>query len=134
MAYEDYLAEPITAEEYGNQASRIVVDEETGEMSCSGYCDGIEAVKQSVFLILNTERYQCPIYSWDYGVELIDLIGKPLSYVSSEVQRRIMDALKYDNRITGVGDFEFEVTDKRNLYVTFTIHTIYGQIDTGVMV
>ena len=39
----------------------------------SGECDGVEAVKQAIYNILNTERYQYIIYSWNYGVELKDL-------------------------------------------------------------
>lgn len=135
MAYEEYLTEPIdTMSEYGGTSNRIVIDEESEEMTVSGYCDGVEAVKQTVFLILNTERYQCPIYSWDYGVELVDLVGKPISYVSSEIQRRVIDALITDDRINGVGDFSFEVTDKRKLSVQFVVYTIYGNFETGVIV
>ncbi len=35
-----------------------------------GKTDNIEAVKQAVYLILNTERYDCLIFSWNYGAEL----------------------------------------------------------------
>ena len=42
----------------------------------AGTCDGLEAVRQTVYKILNTERYAYIIYSWDYGVELQDLYGK----------------------------------------------------------
>lgn len=134
MAFEDYLAEPIEVETFGNTSNRIVVSGEDDEMSLSGYVDGIEAVKQTIFLILNTERYECPIYSWDYGVELADLVGKPISYVSSEIQRRIIDALTYDDRIVGVSDFNFKITGKRQLFVSFCVRTIYGDVGTGVSV
>ncbi|MBH7464776.1 DUF2634 domain-containing protein, partial [Clostridioides difficile] len=46
-----------------------------------GICDDVEALKQTIFLTLNTERYQHLIYSWNYGAELNDLIGEPISYV-----------------------------------------------------
>ena len=62
-----------------------------------GECDGLEAVKQAVYNILNTERYRYIIFSWNYGVELQDLIGKSMDYVmverseehTSELQSRI---------------------------------------------
>ncbi|EGT4205726.1 DUF2634 domain-containing protein, partial [Clostridioides difficile] len=54
-----------------------------------GICDDVEALKQTIFLILNTERYQHLIYSWNYGVELNDLIGEPISFVIPELERRI---------------------------------------------
>ena len=45
---------------------RMILDTER----ISGECDGVEAVKQAIYNILNTERYQYIIYSWNYGVEL----------------------------------------------------------------
>ena len=38
-----------------------------GETIC-GKIDGLEAMKQVIYKILNTERYQHIIYSWNYGV------------------------------------------------------------------
>ena len=35
-----------------------------------GTIDQIQAVEQAVYLILNTERYEWLIHSWNYGVEL----------------------------------------------------------------
>ena len=36
--------------------------------------DETEAVRQAAIKILNTERYENEIYSWNYGIELKDLI------------------------------------------------------------
>lgn len=99
----------------------------------SGYTDGLEAVVQAVYLILSTERYQFIIYSWDYGVELVDLFGKPMPYVMSELPRRIKDALTQDDRITDVVDFEFEIKGKE-LLTTFKVVTDIGIIDTELEV
>ena len=100
-----------------------------------GMVDGIEAVEQAIYKILLTERYQYPIYSWDYGIELLDLYGKPLSYVRPELERRIREALLQDDRITAVDSFYFEsVADKNSLQVTFTAHTIYGDTNLTGMV
>lgn len=98
-----------------------------------GETDGLEAIEQAIYLILSTERYTCNIYSWDYGVELVDLIGKPLPYVISEVPRRITEALKQDNRISAVTNFEFEKHGKI-LTVTFTVVTDVGNISTALEV
>ncbi len=94
----------------------------------NGYCDRQEAMKQVVYKILNTERYQYVIYSWNYGVELQDLFGMPVTYVRPELQRRIEEALLQDDRITGVSDFEFDTKTKRTVKVSFTVNTIYGDI------
>ena len=66
-----------------------------------GIAQGLEAVRQAVYLILNVERYAYPIYSRNYGCELADLIGRPRDYAMSEMKRRITEALLQDDRITG---------------------------------
>lgn len=96
-------------------------------------CDGLEAVKQTVFKILNTERYDHLIYSWNYGIELMDLYGQPPILVFPEIERRVTEALLQDDRITGVDTFEFE-TKKGVVFVTFTVHTIYGDLDEEMAV
>lgn len=93
-----------------------------------GTVDEIEAVRQAAFCILNTERYEYMIYSWDYGVELEDLFGEPLSYVLPELKRRIAEALTQDDRITGVKDFLFDTSKRGIVNAAFTIETIYGEI------
>lgn len=92
-----------------------------------GYVDGIEAVKQAIYFILNTERYEFPVYSWQYGVELIDLIGKPPQVIVPEIKRRIRDALTADDRILSVDDFEFEF-NKKKVHVSCVATTIYGDL------
>lgn len=93
---------------------------------CFGMVDTIQAVEQAVYLILNVERYQWLIYSWNYGVELRDLFGKPVRYCITEIERRIAEALLQDDRITAVQDFHFE-TIKRVVKTTFTVVSIFGE-------
>ena len=94
-----------------------------------GITEDADALLQAVYLILSVERYQYPIYSYNYGVELVDLIGQPKDFVMSEVKRRITEALTQDDRINSVDSWAFENT-KKSLIVTFTVHTIYGDIET----
>lgn len=98
-----------------------------------GIVDTQEAMKQAIFLILNTERFQNLIYSWDYGVELQDLFGKPPSFVIPELKRKITEALTQDTRIVSVGEFKC-VTDKLKILVSFTVKTIYGDINAETAV
>ena len=93
----------------------------------AGRVDGLEAVEQAICIMLNVERYQHLIHSWDFGVELADLYGRPMGYVQSEVKRRIREALLQDSRITGVDGFTFSQDGKR-LHVSFTAETIYGSV------
>lgn len=95
----------------------------------NGYADKIEAMKQAIYKILNTERYQYVIYSWNYGIELKDLIGKPKNYCKVEIKRRVKEALAQDERILDVDAFSFEDKKRRELAVTFTASTIFGNIE-----
>lgn len=93
-----------------------------------GYTDGQEAMKQAIYKILNTERYQYVMYSWNYGIELLDLYGEPVSYVCPELERRITEALTWDDRIQSVDNFEFNISKKGEILVTFTAHTVFGDV------
>ncbi|WP_346234491.1 DUF2634 domain-containing protein [Lysinibacillus telephonicus] len=94
---------------------------------CVGFVDELQAVQQAIFLMLSIERYDYPIYSWNYGVEFKDLIGQPTAYVASEAKSRIRECLMQDDRITEVDNFEV-TTNKNKVHVTFTAHTIFGDI------
>ena len=98
-----------------------------------GYTDGVDALKQAIYFILSTERYEFVIYSWDYGVELRDLFGQPIPYVMSEIRRRVTEALTMDDRVTDVTDFKFEKQHGK-LHVTFTVNSKYGNIPTDLEV
>ena len=116
---QDLEVETLPSKNYKMQIEHDVIN---------GFCDELEAMKQVVFKILNTERYQYIIYSWNYGIELLDLYGEPVTYVCPELERRITEALVQDDRIDSVDSFVFDVTEKRTVKVTFTVHTIFGGI------
>lgn len=94
-----------------------------------GNNDKLEAVKQAVFKILNTERYHSLIYSWNYGVELSDLIGRSVSYCVPEIERRIKEALLQDDRIKDVHDFSFTFPSKGVIAVTFIVDSTEGTFE-----
>lgn len=95
---------------------------------CVGFIDELEAMKQAIFLMLSVERYDHVIYSFNAGVEFRDLFGKSTAYVASEVKRRIRECLLQDNRINDVDSFVV-TTKKHKVHVSFTAHTIYGEIN-----
>lgn len=99
-----------------------------------GYVNDREAYKQAVYKILNTERYEYVIYSWNYGVELKDLIGMPIYYVVPELERRITEAIEADDRTVSVSNFEFDTSKRGVVHVKFTATSIYGEeiIETDV--
>lgn len=102
-------------------------------LTVTGTIDQIQAVEQAVFLILNVERYQWLIFSWNYGVELHNLIGKDPEYCLPEIERRVREALLQDDRITAVQDFQFEI-NKKQVLTTFTVVSIFGEINVEKVV
>ncbi len=95
------------------------------EMRVGGFIDGQEAMKQAIYKILNTERYDYLIYSWNYGSELAGLYGQPVPYVYSEIERRITEALQKDDRITEIRDFSF-ASIRGKVTANFTVVTTEG--------
>lgn len=94
----------------------------------TGTVDGLDAIRQAVYCILNTERFDWLIYSWNYGVELKALFGKPIGLVKAKIKKRIKEALQQDDRIESVDSFTFE-NRGRKLHVKFIVHTTIGEIE-----
>ena len=93
-----------------------------------GKCDDLEAMKQAIYKVLNTERYRYLIYSWNYGVELEELFGEPISYCIPEIERRITEALMQDDRVINVYNFEFD-HHGRVVSTKFIVETVFGTVD-----
>lgn len=125
----DDLQNDFKYEELPTRTFRLNIDDQV----ITGQTDKLEAIKQAIYLILNVERYENLIYSWNYGIELQDLFGKELNYVLPELKRRITEALLQDSRITSVTDFNFE-TNKGKIHVFFKVITIYGEVQTEKVV
>jgi hypothetical protein len=92
-----------------------------------GYTDGLDALKQAIYKVLNTERYEYPIYSFNYGIELESLLGKDPIYVQIELKRRIRECLLRDDRITEADNFRFEMAGD-TIKCTFDVHSIFGNL------
>lgn len=128
------FTEPLVEADIPSKTYKIFIDGFTpNNDQISGYIDDLDAVKQAIYLILNTEKYEFPIYSWDYGIELIDLYGQPIPYVLSELERRITEALTQDDRISEVNNFEYDKEGHR-LHVKFNVITDFGTIDSEMEV
>lgn len=94
----------------------------------AGLADGLAAIKQAVALILATERAKFEIYSWDYGVELQELIGSPLAaFAIAKAEQNIREALLQDDRISEVKNF-VDIREKDKVKLSFTVVTDFGEI------
>ena len=99
----------------------------------SGMIDGLAALRQSIYLMLSIEADQYIIYPYTYGIQTVDLFGKPIHYIMAIIPERIKATLLSDDRITDVSDFEFE-RDGNKLNVKFVVHSIYGDIEEDMVV
>ena len=95
--------------------------------------EGNEAIKVWVYKALLTPRYNYSIYSWNYGSELMDLIGKAYtpSLTKEEAKRYIKEALLINPYILEVTVID---TDFKNdlLSADIKITTIYGESEVVI--
>jgi hypothetical protein len=107
------------AEEEVRQPSRTYkLDLENNRIA--GMVDGIDAVKQAAYKILDTERFSYFIYSGNYGRE--GGLGNAI-----DIERSISEALLQDDRITAIEDFQMTVTGDEAT-VRFTVVSIFGSV------
>jgi hypothetical protein len=97
----------------------------------AGTVDSLEAVKQAVYKILDTERFRYYIYDASYGCELANLPGASSSIVQSELNRRIRQALLQDDRITAIQGMNVTATGDE-VMAEFTVVSTFGHFQGGV--
>jgi hypothetical protein len=90
--------------------------------------EGVEALRIWIEKTIRTARFRFPIYSFDYGCELEDIIGLdlPTPVLESEIRRAIREALIYDERISLVDNFKIS-RDGSKLNIEFDVGTYDGQ-------
>lgn len=108
------------------------IDFDTGKLT-GRKVTGYEAIKQWVKIVLSTDRYYFPQYSWNHGSELTSLIGRNFdeAYVKSEVKRMIEEAILGDENINGITDLQCHM-EKDRLHITFVLDTLYGKGEVNV--
>lgn len=119
----------IIQSDLGSETSRTYkFNPETGVIA--GMTDGLDAVKQAVYKILRTERFQYLIYSANYGSEILSLIGQDRQLYQSELRRRIEEALLQDDRVSAVEDLRIEFMEDSSV-AWFTVVTPYGNFQAS---
>ena len=95
--------------------------------------EGNEAIKVWVYKALLVPRYNYSIYSWNYGSELMDLIGKAYTpqLTKSEAKRYIEEALKINPYILDVNVIDTDFKDSI-LSANVKIVTIYGESEVTI--
>lgn len=117
--------EEVEPKEYG-------VDFATGQLT-GEIVTGKDAIAVWCWFALHTKRYAHEQYSWDYGIELQDLIGKSYSieYIESEAGRMIEECLTVNEYVQGIDGLTVTL-EKDKLTCTFKIITDYGEVEMNV--
>nr|DAT57933.1 MAG TPA: Protein of unknown function (DUF2634) [Caudoviricetes sp.] len=89
--------------------------------------EGNEALRIWIYKALRTPRYAHAAYDDDYGCELDNLIGEPMSsdVTHLEIKRYITEALMVNPYIDELSDFQFAST-RSGVEVSFCVRTGYG--------
>ena len=95
--------------------------------------EGNEAIKVWVYKALLVPKYNYSIYSWNYGSELMDLIGKAYTpqLTKSEAKRYIEEALKINPYILDVNVIDTDFKDSV-LSANVKITTIYCESEVVI--
>lgn len=96
-----------------------------------GNVDNLEAVTQSIYKILNTERQSQVIYDMDYGIELERFIGQDEDFVKADIQRTVTEAILSDDRVTEVSNFIIGDLNGDTLDISLDVETIFGTVSVG---
>ena len=95
--------------------------------------EGNEAIKVWVYKAILAQRYNHSIYSWDYGSEVKELIGKNYTkaLVEAEAKRLIEECLLINPYILSVDVTSTSFKDS-TLTCDIKITTIYGDMEVNI--
>lgn len=88
--------------------------------------DGLEALKQAIYCILNTIRYENIIYSHNYGSEVNSAIGLDYDLAKAEVKRYINEAILADDRFIEIQNYTTEKLTSDSMLISFDVLTEFG--------
>lgn len=114
------------------------IDTNTGRMLYQNgrqyMVDGLEAVRVWIWKALHTERAAGDVYGGVFGRDFEDLTGAGVNEaVQDTLAERIADCLTASPYIPAVDGFTFAYTET-TLSTNFTVHTVYGDVNTEVSV
>ena len=125
--FEEETEELIDKEEEEEYYPReFDIDFTTGKLT-GRIAEGARAVAVWAYLAIKIVRYKYIQYSWEYGNEMVNLIGGTYSdeYVKSEVNRMLTECLEVNPYVNGIENLEIEKVNE-TLHIKFTLLTDYG--------
>lgn len=99
--------------------------------------NNLEALKIWITKILKTDKNKFTVYDGtNYGiVNLKELVTSdyPFEFIKAEIENNVKEVLLKNTAIKSVQNFEFE-RNKRLLAVSFECSTIYGTVESEVII
>lgn len=96
------------------------------------FVEGNEAVEIWLWKLFKTSRFRELIFSWDYGHELEELVGKGYTpgFLNSEAERYVREAIEYNlsDYVIDVENMDVAFTDS-TLSISATAITPYGEVE-----
>lgn len=102
------------------------INSETGRIS--SMVDGKEAIIQTIFKALDTEKFAYEIYSWVYGLDMEPFVGQDIDYIQTNLPKYIEDCLLVDDRILSIQNFKVAQQEIDSCLIKFDIITTEGLI------
>lgn len=99
-----------------------------------GTVDNSDSVFQAIQKILSTDKYAYDIYDWNYGHELLKLVGKEFNYIEVKLPQIIEEALLQDDRVKEITDFEITQVGIDTVSVSFRVITIFSTVNYNMEV
>ena len=108
-----------------NSEITYLIDRETNTIK--GLGGGKEAFEQYVYLAMQTERFEYPIFSNNYGFQSKDIISKDPNYIQALFEKRVRECLT-DSRVLGINEFKYDNSENKNKVMSaeFNIDNVYG--------
>lgn len=127
--FDSFFDTPPTLEK--TSAGFVDVVSKNGVPICEGgeflFSSKTSALKSWAERALMTDRFRHTIFSYDYGSELSDLLGKGYSssLVCAEVERLVSECVLANEFITGASSVEVSL-NRDVLNISFVLDTIFG--------
>lgn len=115
---------------YDFKTNDFIIDSNTNDIKV---VTGLKALEVWIYKAILTDRFEYPIYSWDYGTELTDLIGQKFSkgLTESEAFRFIKEALMINPYINDVNNLGI-VFDGDTVTIKISVTSVYGEVKIDV--
>lgn len=105
------------------------IDSNTGRIT--SMVNNADALVQSIYKALDTEKYGYDIYGWTYGLDMDPFVGQDLDYIQTNLPKYVEDCLLQDDRIISINNFNIQQQDIDSCLITFDVDSTEGYI-TGI--